>query len=75
MGRYTKKFYNCKENVCYSFNNGIELMQNADVHRGTANAERKRQMAKKVKVSELVQQFQLEVVSGSPRTEKNHYRR
>jgi HPr kinase/phosphorylase len=35
------------------------------VHRGTANAERKRQMAKKVKVSELVQQFQMEVVSGS----------
>jgi HPr kinase/phosphorylase len=39
--------------------------KNADVHREAANAERKRQMAKKVKVSELVQQFQLEVVSGS----------
>lgn len=29
----------------------------SDVHRGTANAERKRQMAKKVKVSELVRNF------------------
>ncbi|MNW60764.1 HPr kinase/phosphorylase [compost metagenome] len=37
----------------------------SELHRGTANAERKRQMAKKVKVSELVQQFQMEVVSGS----------